>query len=45
VRYYLTRYGLDKLGRVVMLSPPNQGSGAADKLHDLSLLQSKPSAV
>jgi len=37
VRYYLARHGLADLGRVVMLSPPNQGSEAADDLHDLAL--------
>lgn len=39
VRYYLTRHALANLGRVVMLSPPNQGSEAADDLQDLSLYQ------
>jgi pimeloyl-ACP methyl ester carboxylesterase len=37
VRYYLSRHELDSLGRVVMLSPPNQGSEAADELQDLFL--------
>ena len=39
VRYYLAHYPLDRLGRVVMLSPPNQGSEAADELQDLPLYQ------
>jgi len=32
VRYYLTHEKLDKLGRMVMISPPNQGSEVVDKL-------------
>jgi triacylglycerol lipase len=32
VRYYLTHHDLPGLGRVVMLSPPNQGSELADLL-------------
>lgn len=39
VRYFLYRHRLDDLGRVVMLSPPNQGSEAADALRDLWLYQ------
>lgn len=34
LRYYLTRQSIDNLGRVVMLSPPNQGSELADALKD-----------
>ena len=30
VRHYLKEYPLDRIGRVVMLSPPNQGSKLAD---------------
>ena len=32
LRYYLSRHSIPELGRVVMLSPPNQGSAAADAL-------------
>lgn len=32
VRYYLSQHELPKLGRVVMLSPPNNGSEVIDKL-------------
>jgi pimeloyl-ACP methyl ester carboxylesterase len=34
VRYYLSRQRPENLGRVVMLSPPNRGSEAADHLQD-----------
>jgi triacylglycerol lipase len=39
LRYYLTRQSIGNLGRVVMLSPPNQGSEIADVLKDNSLYQ------
>ncbi|WP_419661380.1 hypothetical protein Dvar_18110 [Desulfosarcina variabilis str. Montpellier] len=39
LRYYISRQPLDNLGRVVMLSPPNQGSEIADALKDNSLYQ------
>ena len=32
LRYYLSRQNITELGRVVMLSPPNQGSEATDRL-------------
>lgn len=34
VRYYLKQHKLPNLGRVVMLSPPNQGSELVDQLKD-----------
>ncbi len=35
VRQYLSVNTIDELGRVVMLGPPNQGSGAVDELVDV----------
>jgi len=35
VRFYLSESGLDHLGRVVMLGPPNQGSEAVDALANM----------
>ena len=35
VRYFLAHNTLDNLGRVVMLSPPNQGSEVVDALKDM----------
>ena len=37
VRYYLSRHRPENLGRVVMLSPPNRGSEAADHLRNAAL--------
>jgi triacylglycerol lipase len=37
VRYYLAHHPVARLGRVVMLSPPNQGSEAADELKETPL--------
>jgi len=39
VRHYLADHALPELGRVVMLSPPNQGSEVADALRDEALYQ------
>jgi len=39
LRYYLEANELDNLGRVVMLSPPNQGSEVADWVAENPLLQ------
>ncbi len=39
VRYYLKHHRPDNLGRVVMLSPPNQGSEAADKLKEMKFYE------
>ncbi len=35
VRQYLSRHAIGKMGRVVMLGPPNKGSEVVDKLHDV----------
>jgi pimeloyl-ACP methyl ester carboxylesterase len=37
LRYYLNQHNINKLGRIVMLSPPNQGSEIADKLSNWAL--------
>ncbi|MGD9158197.1 MAG: alpha/beta hydrolase [Desulfobacteraceae bacterium] len=39
VRYYLETNKINNLGRIVMLSPPNQGSEAVDKFKELSLFK------
>ena len=39
LRYYLENHELENLGRVVMLSPPNQGSELADWVAENELLQ------
>ena len=39
LRYYLIRQPIDNLGRVVMISPPNQGSEITDALKDNALYQ------
>jgi len=35
VRYYLAHQRIPRLGRVVMLAPPNQGSQVVDEWHDV----------
>jgi len=39
VRYYLQDNAIDKLDKIVMLSPPNKGSEIADNLRDLKVYQ------
>jgi pimeloyl-ACP methyl ester carboxylesterase len=39
LRYYLAEHEVPNLGRVVMLSPPNQGSEVADWVNENPLLQ------
>lgn len=39
LRYYLENHSVDSLGRVVMLSPPNQGSEVADWVAENEILQ------
>lgn len=38
-RYYLQKYNTENLGRVVMLSPPNQGTEIADTVADFRLVE------
>src|SRR5688572_28229455 len=39
IRHYLSRSSVDRLGKVVMLGPPNQGSEVVDRLGDTVLFK------
>ncbi|MEZ5536856.1 MAG: alpha/beta fold hydrolase [Thiolinea sp.] len=39
LRQYLSQQHIDRLGRVVMLGPPNQGSQVVDKMRDMALFR------